>query len=56
MVYTGKLIIGRWKSLAAIAESMGKINSDGNKVELDIYCTDILTDEQKYALNRNGCT
>lgn len=55
MVYTGKLIIGRWKSLSAIAEALGKINADGVKAELDIYTTDILTDEQKKALNRNGC-
>lgn len=55
MVYTGKLIIGRWKSLAAIADAMGKINSGRTKVVLNIYTTDELTDEQKTALNRNGC-
>lgn len=56
MVYTGKLIIGRWKSLAKIAEALGDINKDGIKVELDIYTTDTLTVEQDTALNRNGCT
>lgn len=55
MVYTGKLIIGRWKSLATIAEVLGEINRDGVKAELDIYTTDTLTDEQKILLNRNGC-
>lgn len=55
MIYTGKLIIGRWKSLAAIAEALGKINNDDIKAELDIYTTDTLTEEQKIALNRNGC-
>lgn len=55
MVYTGKLIIGRWKSLAAIAEVLGEINKDGLKVELDIYTTDILTSKQNKLLNRNGC-
>ena len=55
MVYTGKLIIGRWKSLAAIAEALGDINRDGIKAELDIYTTDSLTEEQLKALNRNGC-
>lgn len=55
MVYTGKLIIGRWKSLAAIAKALGDINKNGVKVELDIYTTDSLTDEQDKALNRNGC-
>ena len=56
MVYTGKLIIGRWKSLSAIADALGKINCNGVKAELDIYTTDILTGAQKKALNRNGCT
>lgn len=56
MVYTGKLIIGRWKSLAAIAEAFGGINRDGTKITLDIYTTDSLTDEQTKLLNRNGCS
>ncbi|MEE0839714.1 MAG: hypothetical protein U0L72_04075, partial [Acutalibacteraceae bacterium] len=55
MVYTGKLIIGRWKSLAAIAQTLGKINADGVKAELDIYTTDTLTEEQDKALNFGGC-
>lgn len=54
MVYTGKLIIGRWKSLAAITEAMGEINKDRVRIVLDIYTTDHLTDEQKNSLNRNG--
>ncbi len=56
MVYTGKLIIGRWLSLAKIAEALGEINKDETKVELDIYTTDVLTEEQKLKLNRNGCS
>lgn len=56
MVYTGKLIIGRWLSLAKIAETLGDINKNGTKVELDIYTTDVLTAEQEKALNRNGCS
>lgn len=56
MVYTGKLIIGRWKSLVAIADALGEINRDGKKAELDIYTTDSLTEEQNKALNRNGCS
>lgn len=55
MVYTGKLIIGRWKSLAAIADTLEKINKDERKLELDIYTTDELTKKQKLALNKNGC-
>lgn len=54
MVYTGKLIIGRWKSLAKIADSLGEINKNGTKIELDIYTTDSLTEEQKLSLNKNG--
>jgi len=56
MVYTGKLIIGRWLSLSKIAEALGDINKDGVRVELDIYTTDTLTAEQEKALNRNGST
>jgi len=55
MVYTGKLIIGRWKSLARIAQALGRINQDKTRMVLDIYTTDTLTEEQKTALNRNGC-
>lgn len=56
LVYTGKLIIGRWKSLAAIAETFQKINRNGVRITLDIYTTDSLTDEQNKLLNRNGCS
>lgn len=56
MVYTGKLIIGRWNSLAAIAEVMGKINRDGQRVEFDIYTTDAVSAKQSKVLNRNGCS
>lgn len=55
MVYTGKLIIGRWCSLFAISECLGKINADRVKIELDIYTTDTLTKKQSRILNRNGC-
>ncbi len=56
MVYTGKLIIGRWLSLARIADVLGEINRAETKLELDIYTTDTLTSEQESALNRNGCS
>lgn len=55
MVYTGKLIIGRWKSLALIAEAMGRLNKEKPRIELDIYTTDVVTKEQDKAINRNGC-
>lgn len=56
MVYTGKMIIGRWKSLAAIAEALEEINQNEIKAELDIYTTDNVTEEQNKQLNRNGCS
>lgn len=55
MVYTGKLIIGRWKSLSAIADALGEINKDKLRMTLDIYTTDSLTAKQSKLLNRNGC-
>ncbi|MDO4469087.1 MAG: hypothetical protein Q4C84_04515 [Bacillota bacterium] len=55
MVYTGKLIIGRWKSLALIADALGKINREQIKMELDIYTTDTITAQQEKDLNKNGC-
>ncbi len=54
LVYTGKLIIGRWLSLAAIAAALEKINADSERMCLDIYTTDTLTPEQERALNRGG--
>ncbi|MBQ7828772.1 MAG: hypothetical protein IJ345_00685 [Clostridia bacterium] len=54
IVYTGKLIIGRWKTLAAIADVLGEINKERCRFALDIYTTDEPTGEQRAALNRNG--
>ena len=54
MVYTGKMIIGRWKSLSLIADALCNINKDEIKMELDIYTTDVLTDEQSKALNKGS--
>ncbi|WP_423800050.1 hypothetical protein [Neobacillus sp. SAB-20_R2A] len=55
MVYTGKLIIGRWKSLVSIAEKLGEINKDTIKITLDIYTTDQVKPSILKKLNRNGC-
>jgi hypothetical protein len=55
MVYTGKLIIGRWATLSAIADALGAINANGLKITLDIYTTDIPDKKQSLLLNRNGC-
>lgn len=39
-VYTGKLIIGRDKTLAMIADAINEVNKDGIKAELNIYSGD----------------
>lgn len=56
MVYTGKLNIGRWKTLAKIAESLKEINKEELVIEFDIYTTDKLNNKQNKLLNRYGCT
>ena len=55
MVYTGKLIIGRDRSLSLIADALGEINKNGTRLEMDIYTTDTLSKKQQLSLNRNGC-
>ena len=50
MVYAGRLYCNRWKSLAAIGEALHEINADGEKMVLDIYTQETLTDVQKHAL------
>lgn len=55
MVYTGKMIIGRWKSLSQIALAMKSINIGEEKVQLDIYTTDELSKAQREQLNHSGC-
>lgn len=54
MVYTGKLIIGRWKSLASIAEALGNINKDSLRITLDIYTADEVKPSILKKLNING--
>ena len=54
MIYTGKLIIGRWKSLALIADALELINKEEKKIELEIYTTDFITEKQNVALNKSG--
>lgn len=56
IVYTGKLIYGRWKSLAKVAEVVESVKNQGSSVEFDIYTTDNLSDKQIKAFNRIGTT
>lgn len=55
MVYTGKLYVGRWKSLASIANALGEINKDSTKITLDIYSPENIEPSILKKLNRNGC-
>ena len=54
-VYTGRLIIGRDKTLALFAETLNKINGEEQKATLQIYSPDIV-DEQTMARLNNGCS
>jgi len=56
MVYTGKLYLGRWKSLASIANAFGEINKDSTKITLDIYSKENIQPSVLKKLNRNGST
>lgn len=51
MVYAGRLYCNRWKSLAEIGKALRAINQDRERIVLDIYTQDILTDEQRSALS-----
>ena len=55
MVYTGKLIYGRDKSLAKVAEAISEINANGSiKVELHIYTQTEITPQLDKTLNIQG--
>lgn len=54
IVYTGKLIYGRWKSLAMLSAAVERINSEGNDVVFEIYTTDNLSARQFKALSHKG--
>ena len=55
MVYTGKLVIGRHFSIAAISKALEKINRDGIKIVLDIYSGDTFDEKTMELFNSNGC-
>ena len=56
MVYTGKLVIGRDKTLAAISRALEIINRDGVRIVMDVYSPDVADDETMKLLNCNGVT
>lgn len=55
ILYTGKLIIGRYDTLLKIANHIREINSSEFKFILDIYTQTNLSDEAKSNLNIPGC-
>ena len=54
MVYTGKMIIGRGRSLVEIARAISKINKDGERITLDIYSPDLMDERAMRELNSGG--
>ncbi len=54
LVFTGNVLMGRWKSLAMIANVLKKINQNGTKAQLFVYTANALTDEMKKALQVEG--
>ncbi len=52
MLYTGNLAIGRFDTIKLIGKALDEINKDGIKIELDVYTTTYLTDEQLSGLSQ----
>lgn len=56
LLYTGSLYINRDKSIIALTNAIKKINSDGIKVELDVYSGTPLSDQQRQCIEcDHGC-
>lgn len=55
LIYTGSLIIGRDKSLIALANAVKEINKEGQRALLDIYTNTSLKDDVYEKLNIPGC-
>lgn len=56
IVYAGKMIYGRYRSLAAIASALKNINKDTVKATLHIYTPDIITSQLDVMLNIPNCS
>lgn len=54
LLYTGSMVIGRNKSLLALAKAIEKINENGQRAYLDIYSQTHLKDNDMAALNIPG--
>ena len=55
MLYTGKLIIGRDKTIAEVVDSIREVNKHGQKIVLDIYTNTVLSPEMEKRINVPGC-
>jgi hypothetical protein len=55
LVYTGKLILDRWKSLSLIVRALEEVNRDAVRATLDIYSPDVPTRIQRKALDSPMC-
>lgn len=51
LVYAGRLYCNRWKTLAEIGKALHEINKHGERMVLDIYTQESLTNEQRKALS-----
>lgn len=54
MLYTGNIILGRYKVLGKIGEVIEKINKKEEKIQLHIYTGNQLTKGMKKTLNKKG--
>lgn len=55
MVYTGNLLIGRDQSLVRLCRALKKVNSNGDKVCLDVYTQTVLPEEVLTELESSFC-
>ncbi len=51
MLYTGNLLIGRFDTILAVSDALKKINSDGVKMELDVYSGSYIPPEEQEKLS-----
>lgn len=54
MIYTGKLGIGRDKTVAEVAKAVASINSQGEKIRFEVYSGDTPAEEVLSLLSRGG--
>lgn len=51
LVYAGRLYCNRWKTLVEIGKALHEINKHGERMVLDIYTQEALTNKQRKALS-----